>query len=100
MRDALPSQPEGSAAIHSIANLCFQDEKCVTGIAETEQRSREQIFPIGRRKLSQAYVDLRLAVSSRGLDASAPALLELCKRIAIWVFHGRVPRATIARLSS
>ena len=43
----------------------------------------------------------RLALSSRhGLDASAPVPLRLCKRIAIWVFHCRVPKATIARLSS
>jgi len=40
--------------------LCSQDEKRVTGIAKTEHCSREQIFPIGRRKLSQANVDLRL----------------------------------------
>ena len=33
------------------------------------------------------HSELRLSLR-HGLDANALALLQLCKRIAIWVFHG------------
>ena len=40
--------------------LRSQDQECVAGIAESEQGRRQQIFPVGPRKLPQADIDFGL----------------------------------------